>query len=274
MSDIKITVITCTKNSEKYLSECIESVKAQTHKKIEHLFIDGGSKDKTLKIINSYYNSPVVYSGKDRGMYDAFNRGLSLAAGEIIGFLHADDAFYDNEALFRVAGSFNKNPQIEYYSSVMQIYDRELKHHFASLGARPHKPTFSEQLYSSTYYAHPTYYCRREVINKVGEYDLKYKIGADIDWLIRLEALELPSFFDYRPLIKFRSSGQSAKKYFLALKEEFTIRRKRQGLSFALVVIYSYHFLRRGIRRLLEIFRLGFIVSLSRRLIFRLRKGT
>ncbi len=266
MINPKITIITCTYNSEKYLAECIESVFSQTYKNIEHLFIDGKSTDRTVDIIKKYYSDPVLYSEKDKGIYDALNKGLLKATGDVIGCLHSDDIFFDQDCLSRVADAFKK--EIDFYCSKMLVYDVNLKHSFAILGAPPHKPTFKEQLYSSTYYAHPTYYCRRDLIDKVGKYDLKYIIAADIDWLMRLEKLDLSYYFDNKPFIKLRASGKSAKHYFKAVYEEFTVNKKHNGLSLLIIIIYLLHFLRRSIRFILESLKLQSIIAFCRKIIF------
>ncbi len=265
MANIKISIITCTLNSGKYLEDCIKSVQNQTYKNFEHIFIDGQSNDKTIDIIKKYYPNPIIYTEKAKGIYCAVNKGLKIAKGEIIGFLHSDDVFYNKECLSRIADSFLSNNEIFFYCSKMIIYDSCLKTAFAILGAPPHKQSFKEQFYSSTYYAHPTYYVKKEVISKVGYYNIDYTIASDIDWLIRLENLDLKWYFDPAPLIKFRSFGRSARKYFLALKEEFNIRRKYEGLSGGLIVIYFYHLLRRIVRYILEVLRLNFLINFIRK---------
>jgi len=259
-------MITCVLNSEKYLAECLNSVNNQAYKNIEHLFIDGLSTDSTLKIIHQLSPTAPVYSGKDNGIYEAINRGLKLATGDIVGFLHSDDILADNQALERVAAAFERDRNLDFYCSRMLIGDESLNKFFAVLGAPPHRQKLREALYSSSYYAHPTYYCRRSVLEKVGLYDVKYKIAADIDWLIRLERLNLKWYFDDKILVKFRSSGKSlsSKRYFLALAEELAIRIKLEGLSFFLLTVYFYHFLRRGFRFVLEKTKLNFLIGFFR----------
>ncbi|MFH1661816.1 MAG: hypothetical protein ABIA02_01850, partial [Candidatus Falkowbacteria bacterium] len=140
---------------------------------------------------------------------------------------------------------------------------------FAELGAPPHKPTFKERLYSSTYYAHPTYYCKKEILEKVGKYNLKYNIASDVDWLMRLEKLDLKYYFDNKPFIKLRASGKSAKYYFKAIYEEFNVNKNHNGLSIFMIIIYLFHFLRRGIRFLLEKLRLDNLILICRKMILK-----
>ena len=271
MKSPKISIITCVLNSEKHLPECINSVNNQTYKNFEQVFIDGFSTDRTLEIIKKLQPKSHIYKEFGKGIYRAINKGLKMAKGEIIGFLHSDDTFADNQALARVATAFEKNPNLDFYCSRMLVKDDNLKNSFAILGAPPHKQTWKEALYSPSYYAHPTYYCRRSTIEKVGSYNVSYKIASDIDWLMRLEKLNLNWYFDKKPLIKFRSSDKSAstQKYFLALKEEFQIRVKRDGLSLFLLVIYGYHFCRRGLRFTLQKLHLNFLIDFFRKILIK-----
>lgn len=273
----KISIITCTNNSAQHLPATLDSVRQQTHRNIEHVFIDNQSSDQTLELIANYRrNNPefnvILISESDQGIYDALNKGLALATGDLVGILHSDDVFADTQALARVAASFQKDHDLGFYCSRMAIYDEHLEKQFAILGAAPHRQSWRERLYSSTYYAHPTYYYPQKTIQQVGKYDLQYQLAADIDWLMRLEKLNLKYYFDEQPLLKFRSVGSSAKRYFLALQEEYVIRRKHEGASFGLWLLYGYHFLRRGIRTILAVFRLNFLINFFRQLIFKLAK--
>ena len=97
---MKVTIITVTFNSEKYLEDCILSVIAQRYSNIEHIIIDGKSKDRTVEIIRKYESRIAKWlSETDRGMYDAINKGMELATGDIIGVLNSDDVFYDKDVV-------------------------------------------------------------------------------------------------------------------------------------------------------------------------------
>jgi len=257
---MKISVITCTYNSAKYLAQTIESVQSQSYRDLEHVFIDGGSTDDTLEIIKRYYPNPILVSEKDKGLYDALNKGMALASGDVFGFLHSDDCFSDKDCLSRIARAFNDN-EIDYYSARMGVYNESLCDRFAVLGAPAHKFTWRDACYSSNYFAHPTVYVRRELLPEVGKFNLDYKVAADIDWLWRLEALKARQYFDDFELVKMRHVGTSAQRYFDALGEEFRIAYHRFGLRPLVVFTYAYHFLRRLLRFFLE--GLGLIKSVS-----------
>ena len=109
MQDFKISLITVAYNAENTISRCIESVIGQTFKNIEYIIIDGGSTDKTVDIVNQYKSSiSILVSEPDAGIYDAMNKGIKLASGDVIGVLNADDFFADEEVLTSIAGVFSK----------------------------------------------------------------------------------------------------------------------------------------------------------------------
>lgn len=265
MSQPLITIITCTYNSQSFLKDCLDSVAQQTYKNFEHIFIDGYSTDATEKIITDYQQAATIIKQVPRGIYSALNEGLQQAHGEIIGFLHADDTLADNNCLARIAKAFSDNPTLGYYCATMTIYDVTLKKPFAILGAAPHISSLREKMYSSTYFAHPTYYCRKNIIKQVGPYNEDYTLAGDIDWLYRLEQLHPSYFFDPLPLVKFRSSGSTSRHYLKALTEEFFITKKHYGLSGMLLFIYSWHLLRRVVRLLLTKLHLSLIITFVRR---------
>lgn len=248
-----ISVITCTKNSARYLPDCLTSLANQTYANIEHIIIDAASTDETLDIIARLAPRALVYQQTGRGLYTALNEGLTRANGDVIGFLHSDDLLADEHCLERVAAAFEKEKGLSFFCSRMEVFDTSTDKKFAVLGAAPHTPRWREWLYSSNYYAHPTYYCTRETIQRVGTYDESYRIAADVDWLIRLEKLKLPFYFDPVPLIRFRSThGVSARHHILALREEWIIRKKNGQATPLIALAYGWHFSRRALRLALE----------------------
>jgi glycosyltransferase len=267
MDELKITVITCTYNSEKYISQCIESVLSQEYKKIEHIFIDGLSSDSTIDIIHRYYSKPQIFRRKDNGVYDAFNRALTLVNTEIFGFLHSDDFYADKYCLSRVADAFKNNPEIDYYSSQMIVWDSVSNKKIATLGGPMHNPTFGEKLRVSNYYAHPTVYCKKKVIDIVGNYDLQYRIAADIDWMNRLKSSELKQLYEGIPMLYLRNTGTSGSYIFKAILEERKISLKLEKSRLIVEIIFYFHFFRRFIRKVLEWSKLGFLIALARKIL-------
>lgn len=268
----KITIITCTLNSEKYLHACLASVANQSYKNIEHIFIDGGSTDNTLDIIKQYCHDGSIYSQSRKGLYNALNEGLKRATGDVIGFLHSDDTFFDDFCLERINKNFQNTPDLDFFCSRMEVYTENLKEKFAVLGGAPHKPSWRELFYSSNYYAHPTYYISSKKIAELGLFNTSYKVAADIDWLKKLERISKKYIFDPSPLIKFRTGGTASRHYFLGLKEEFIITLRSDGFNSKIVITYAYHFLRRGTRFVLGKMRLIFLIKSARKFLNKFTK--
>lgn len=184
---IKISIITVTYNSSKTISDTIESVISQRYKNLEYIIIDGSSKDNTIDIVKNYENKSDIsikwISEKDNGIYDAMNKGIKMATGDIIGILNSDDFYTDNNVLSLVADEFAQNRELDavygdvhfvdsdnlnkcvrYYSS--KIFKRSLMR----LGFMP---------------AHPSFYMRKEKFNEIGLYKTNYRIAADFEFLLR-----------------------------------------------------------------------------------------
>ncbi|RCJ14626.1 glycosyl transferase [Nostoc sp. ATCC 43529] len=176
---MKISIITPVYNSEQTLERTILSVISQTpSSELEYIIIDGGSSDKTLEIIQKYSTRiNIVVSEKDKGTYDAMNKGISLATGDIIGIINSDD-WYNNGALINVEQVFIKNPEISIVHSPVKNY----------LGGQ-HLSTFIpgklDNLPFKFTVAHPSCFVKKEVYDRIGLFDLTYPMAADYDFIFR-----------------------------------------------------------------------------------------
>ena len=172
-----ISVITVTLNSEKYLEESILSLHQQKFQNYEHLIIDGGSTDKTLKIIKKYHNKVNYWcSAKDLGIYDAFNKGMILSKGDYICFMNSDDTFTP-DALTIISNYIKNYPQKDF------IFGSVKKHWGILHGYKPYKINWSWGFYSS----HSTgFFIKNESAKKIGLYNLKYKYSSDYDYFFRM----------------------------------------------------------------------------------------
>ena len=185
-----ITIITVCYNSEKTISKTIESVIAQKYKNIEFIIIDGKSTDQTMQIIDKYKNHITkIISEKDLGIYDAFNKGLNLCNGDLIGFVNSDDQLMP-EATKILVEYYNKYRKKDFFFGAV-------KKHWAILhGYKPWKIYFSWGFYSS----HSTgFFIKKEAAKKIGLYNTKYKYSADYDYF-------------YRMIVKEKLSGIGTKK--------------------------------------------------------------
>jgi glycosyltransferase involved in cell wall biosynthesis len=184
---LKISIITPTFNSEKYLERCIKSIQSQDYNNIEHIIIDGDSNDETINIIKKYQNNKtILISENDDGIWNAMNKGLKIASGDIVCFLNSDDYYYPN-AIKTVVKYFNNN-DIDFLFGTTQK-------HKLMYGYKPWKIRFSFGFYTSHSVG---FFINKERHLKIGFYNTKY-ISADLD-------------FFYKMIVKFKLKGTSTKK--------------------------------------------------------------
>ena len=234
-----ITIITAVLNNEKYLEECILSLHNQKYNNYEHIIVDGGSKDQTLNIIKKYEDKIDYWcSQKDKGIYDAFNTGMKLAAGEYIGFLNSDDYFSD-DALYILEKYIIKHPKKDF------IFGSVKKHWGILHGYNPYKIYWSWGFYSS----HSTgFFIKTEAAKKVGFYNLKYKYSSDYDYFFRMIVKKkLKGIGTKKEEIfgTFRRGGFSSKvKFFDHFKEEIKIRLDNDQNKLLVLLIFIYKYLK------------------------------
>ncbi len=206
---MKISIITATYNNEKTIADTLYAVSSQTYANIEHIIIDGKSTDNTLKIINENNPKLKIFSEKDNGIYDALNKGIKHATGDIIGFLHADDIYANNTTIENIAKVFaTKNPdsiysdlhyvaQIDVNKIIRNWQSGEFEYFKLKKGWMP---------------PHPTFFVKKEIYNKFGNFNTNYKIAADYDLMMRFLGKHKISVA-YLPevTVKMRVGGESNK---------------------------------------------------------------
>lgn len=184
---MKISVITATYNSGKTLRDTIESVLNQDYPDIEYIIIDGASKDNTTDIIREYecrFNGRLKWiSEPDKGIYDAMNKGIAMATGDIVGILNSDDFYTSNNILATVASAFKNNSIDAVYGDIHYVNDNDLKKCVRYYSSKAFKRW---QMRLGLMPAHPSFYCRKKLYEKYGGFDLSYKVAADFECLLRL----------------------------------------------------------------------------------------
>lgn len=205
---LKISLITVCYNSAATLRDTLESVAAQTHPDIEHLIIDGGSLDATLDLVRAHRRHPgLVVSEPDRGIYDAMNKGLALATGEVVGFLNSDDVLADPDVLARIAGAFESSPVEACYGDLVYVSARDTDRIVRYWQSRPYEPGLCRRGWMP---AHPTFYVRRRVYERHGGFDESLRIAADFEICLRLlEVQRLPAAYLPTVLVRMRMGGAS-----------------------------------------------------------------
>lgn len=183
---MKISLITVTYNAGDVLRCAIESALHQTYSNLEYIIVDGASKDNTLDIIRAYepqFQGRMRWiSEPDRGLYDAMNKGIRMATGDVVGILNSDDFFTSNDVLEKVADSFTGNDVDAVYGDIHFVRSDDLNRCVRYYSSR----IFRRGLMRLGFIpAHPSFYCRRECFEKYGCYKTDYKIAADFDLLLR-----------------------------------------------------------------------------------------
>ena len=205
---MKISIITVTFNSEKTLRYTIESVLNQNYDDIEYLIIDGGSTDSTLDIIKCYepkFEGKLHYiSEPDKGIYDAMNKGILMATGNVVGFLNSDDLFIDKKVAEDIVSAFDTNTDA-IYANLYFVQSTDVNQIVRIWKGSP---------YVSFKYgwcaAHPTFYVRREIYQQYGGFDLSFDVSADFELMLRLiEKVHIRTKYLDRYMIRMRMGGES-----------------------------------------------------------------
>ena len=187
MRQMKISIITITYNSEKTLADTLESILAQTYQEIEYIVVDGASKDGTMDLVKRYeplFEGKMRYvSEPDKGLYDAMNKGIALATGEVVGILNSDDFYTSSEVLTEVAMMMADRTIDAVYGDVHYVKDGQLGKCVRYYTSRPFHRRWMRFGFMP---AHPSFYCRRSVYERYGGFDLSYKVAADFENLLRL----------------------------------------------------------------------------------------
>ncbi|PDT18308.1 glycosyl transferase [Rhizobium sp. J15] len=205
-----ITLITVCWNVEKTIASTLASVDAQTFRNFEHLIIDGGSTDATLSIIAAAGNR-VVFSGPDKGIYDAMNKGIARASGDIIGFLNADDMFASNLALETIASALEDENFDCCYGDLIYVSQQDTSRQVRYWKSSPFTAGAFRRGWCPP---HPTFYVRRAVYEKYGVFDLRYSLAADIELMMRfLERARITSLYIPEILVKMRLGGATNKSF-------------------------------------------------------------
>jgi glycosyltransferase involved in cell wall biosynthesis len=245
MTNLSISVITVSHNSISTIPDTIKSVLAQTYPNIEYIIIDGSSTDGTIDSINFFGKSISKFvSEPDKGIYDAINKGIKLATGDIIGILNSDDFFYDNNIIERVAVAFGEN-EIDAVFGDVQFVDPEktskIIRYYSSKNFNPAKFKFGFMP------AHPSFYVKRELFEKLGYYTTDYKIAADYELLIRfLYVNQIKYKYIEMPFVSMRTGGVSNKSICsnVTLNKEIARACKENGIRTNYLYIYSKYFLK------------------------------
>lgn len=221
---MKISVITVVLNNSSYIEDCITSVLNQTYQNIEYIIIDGGSTDGTIDIVKKYENRITRWiSEPDEGIYDAMNKGIRMATGEIVGTLNADDVFYNDKVLENIVKVMEDKSIDACYSDLVYVDGSNLQNivrYWKSCDFR------YEFLRKGWIPPHPTFYVKKVIYNQYGFFDISYPLAADYELIVRLLAYYKIKV-KYIPMIaiKMRLGGVTNKSIKNIIKQNFEIIR-------------------------------------------------
>jgi len=202
---VKISIITVCYNSVATLEKTIQSVFSQTYNNIEYIVVDGGSKDGTLEIIKKYERIITHWiSEPDQGLYDAMNKGIKMATGDVVGLINSDDLFCDNQAIEKIMNIFRNDPKLDsvyadlYY--VSQNNTDTIVRRWVTGKQRKFKFGWHP--------AHPTLYIKKDIYTKYGLFNLDFKLAADFEIMLRfLDKYKISTHYLDHALVKMRLGG-------------------------------------------------------------------
>ena len=204
----KISIITVSLNSEDTIGCTIDSVNAQTHTLVEHVFVDGASSDRTVDIIQAKsLGTKLIISEPDDGIYDAMNKGIAVATGDIIGFLHADDFYAHSGVLEQIAQIFISTDVNGVYGDLHYVSRSDPR---KTIRRWETKPFTIGRLKRGWMPPHPTLYLEKSWYDRFGGFDTRYKISADYFFVLRLfTTSDFCAQYIPETLVKMRIGGES-----------------------------------------------------------------
>lgn len=207
---MKVSVLTAVKNNVETIDQCINSVSDQSYDNIEHIIIDGGSTDGTLDIIKKHGNAVSrLVSEHDQGIYHALNKGIEMATGDIVGFLHADDFYVNHNVIESVVSHMTKFNVDSCYGDLEYVSRKDTEKVIRYWKSCP----FEDGLLRKGWMPpHPTFFVKRHIYNKHGYFNTDFRIAADYELILRFLGKEKVSTY-YIPevLVRMRTGGASNK---------------------------------------------------------------
>lgn len=208
---MKISLITASYNSATTIADTIKSVTSQTYKNIEYIIIDGASSDDTLDIAKSCIEGDhLIFSAPDNGIYDAMNKGITAATGDVIGIINSDDVYQDMHVIKEVMSHFEWDPELDIiYGDLVYVKADDVNKIVRKWRSAPYYPGFFEH---ANVPPHPTLFLRKEVYEKVGLFNLQYQLASDYEFMLRtFKKFNFKSLYIPRLMVKMRLGGATNK---------------------------------------------------------------
>jgi glycosyltransferase involved in cell wall biosynthesis len=221
---MKVSIITVTKNSVLTLEDTLLSVLRQDYPDIEHIIVDGASDDGTMALVEKYHNNlATVISEPDMGIYDAMNKGIRKATGDVIGILNSDDIYTSKSSVSKMASAIKSSGSDVVFADLVYVKPQQtdkVVRRFSSAGFRP------DQLPYGMAPAHPTLFLRREMFDRYGYYKTDYDISADFEFMVRLfHQTDLNYTYVPETIIRMRLGGVSTRGFSSLLRSNSEMMR-------------------------------------------------
>ena len=233
---MKVSIITVTYNSGKYLEDCIESVIKQRYDNIEHIIIDGKSNDNTLAIIKKYESRISKWiSETDKGMYDAINKGMVIATGDVVGILNSDDMLDSDDVITSIVNAFKEQDTEAIYGDLEYVDANDTNKILRIWKGRAFKRSRFRYGWMP---AHPTFYIKRSLVEKFGFYENHYYTAADYEFMARyLYKNHVTTYYLPMLIVKMRMGGASNRSFrqrIRANRRDY-LAMKRNKIPFAFI---------------------------------------
>lgn len=222
----KFSVITVCYNAEATIEDTIQSVISQTYHHVEYIIVDGASKDRTMDIVNRYREHiAIVVSERDKGLYDAMNKGIGLATGDYLCFLNAGDSFHEDDTLQQMVHSIHTPQLPDVLYGETELVDHE--GHFLRMRrlSAPEVLTW-KSFRQGMLVCHQAFFPRRDLVMP---YDLRYRFSADFDWCIKIMKKSKVLHNTHLTLIDYLAEGMTTRNHKASLKERFSIMARHYG---------------------------------------------
>jgi len=238
---MKISIITVTKNDRNNIQSCIDSVQSQNYVELEYIIIDGASTDRTLDIIKQNNRKISNWiSEEDSGIYDAMNKGINMASGDIVGFLNSDDMYADTNILKLVAEAFQNSDIDSCYGDLVYVSKDDTNKIIRNWKSCE----LDYKLFKNGWHPpHPTFFVKKSVYEKYGTFDTKYKIGADYALMLKfLVKHKIRVKYIPEVLVKMRVGGSSNKNLFNILKANLECYRAWREYDLTRILCFTKNF--------------------------------
>ena len=226
---MNISIITAVLNNRNTIEDCLNSINSQSYKDIEHIVIDGSSTDGTLDILSQYKDSfSKLVSEPDDGIYHALNKGIKLASGDIIGFLHADDIYADKEVINTVVANMEKHDADSCYGDLIYVSKNNIEKTVRHWKSCP----YENNLFAKGWMPpHPAFFVKKILYKKYGYFNTDFRIAADYEIMVRLlERNRISTFYIDKVLVKMRTGGTSNRSFRnILLKSTEDYRARKQN---------------------------------------------